>query len=55
LEPSILDEEKFGDFDLKHMIEMFETAKFDIEDLSFKVINKMHANFRDVIKKTAKN
>lgn len=54
LDLSIVDNAKF-DFDLKHMIEMFEVAKFDIEDLSFKVVNKMHANLKEVIKKQAKN
>lgn len=55
MESSTVDNEKFDNFELKHMIEMFEEAKFDIEDLSFKVINKMHANLKEVIKKQAKS
>lgn len=50
-ESNILNEVKFDKLELNQMIQMFGDANLDIEDLSFKKINKMHNNFKELIKK----
>jgi hypothetical protein len=50
---NLVNDAKFDNFELKDMIHMFEKANLDVEDLSFKKINKMHLNLKDLIKNSA--